>query len=131
MCAEGGFTSPQQIADFVKENIFNKSEISRYASLVDRAAGMGDREAVRIVRQGAEALYYGAEAVASKLRKDNLSEPLTIQLWGSVLLHCEPLATRLKQRLTAELCNITVLYPALTALDSALQIANNIARQRL
>lgn len=131
VCAQGGFTHPQQIADFVKENIFNKSEISRYASLVERAAAMGDREAVRIVHQGAEALCHGAETVAEKLRKDNLSEPLTIQLWGSVLVHCEPLAACLKQRLTAELSNITILYPALTALDSALQIAGYVARQCL
>ncbi|MFA9381248.1 MAG: N-acetylglucosamine kinase [Acetanaerobacterium sp.] len=130
MVRKKGLASPEEIAAFYRDNIFNKGEIARYAVVVEPAAEQGDAEALRIERQGALALYAGARTVAGKVRRDTSGLPLQVLLWGSVLMHYQAFSQQVTALLQNGLAPVEISHPALSTLDTALRIAKQTADGR-
>lgn len=123
--AQQPFPDTVALNTFAMEHICDKPAIAGLARLADQAAAEGDAIAAHILLKSADDLYAILRDALQALPIRDL-ENVQVLLWGSVLVHCAPVAARVRQRLRADF-SLCAEYPAGSALEESLRVAPSSA----
>lgn len=121
--AHQSFSDTVALNTFAMEHICDKPPIAGLARFADQAAKEGDAIAIRILLKSADDLYAILQDALQSLPTGDLAK-VKVLLWGSVLVHCSPVVTRVRQRLKTDFA-LDAEYPVGSALEEALRVARN------
>lgn len=124
---ESGLDTLEKINDFINQNLFEKSQIAKFAELGYEAAKKGDVEAQKVHKACADKLYLLVKDTMSKL-EDSMQIEMDLWIWGSVLIKNELIQGYLSQAITEKLQMLKLRIPHRSAIDTAVMIAMNHAR---
>ncbi len=118
---QSGLRTQNAITKFCYQNILEKSKIAAFAPLVFQAAECGEAEALRLLKEAAQALLHGALVLSM-----HTGAFPSIFLWGSLLLKSDLLSNLLKELLVIHFPGSVVKAPEDTALCTAIRLARQI-----
>lgn len=122
-----GLHTPHQIARCFYDHVEKKSEIAKYAPLVNQTAQRGDAVSIAILDEAAEKLWRNISTVARQICPDK-HQPFTVQLWGSVFLHSTHIYDTVKRLIQETYPQAVVEISSRSALDTALEIAFGVEK---
>lgn len=120
--------NPYQIARYFYNHLEQKSEIAKYAPLVDQSAQEGDAVAASILDEATEKLWLNIGAVARRICPDGRGA-ISVYLWGSVFIRSRRIYTGVERLVQETYPQAVVAIPPRSALDTALEIAFRIGKR--
>ncbi len=118
-----GLNTLDKMDDFINANLMEKAEIARLSLFAFQAAALGDREALRLHRECAQALWSLIRDTIGKMDLTCSGERLNLWLWGSVLVKNDMIRNMVEEKVREAVPDIETGIPEKSALDTALKTA--------
>ena len=96
--------------------------VKRVPILVDKACEMGDPYASEIIAHAIDSIVWLGDSIVKKLDLEQ-EEHFKMSIWGSVALKCPYIFPGVKAAWEGKYPNCEVVYPAMSAVDGAVQMA--------
>lgn len=124
---ETGLDSLEKLDDFMNANLMEKSQIARLSLLGYEAAKAGDKRAVEIHEECADALWGLIRDTVYKMDLSIPPEKVSLWLWGSVLVKNDMIRDLVKEKVQGKFPGMKIGIPQTSALDTALTAAMGLS----
>lgn len=116
-----GIDTPSELVQWCHQNLRNKDVLAQLAPIVEQAAAANDACARRILDKAADQLFELIATLAQRMQP--LEGPLSVLLWGSVLMQNHTIRHALSQRIQQAYPLASPQLLKCSALDCAVQLA--------
>lgn len=121
LISASGIKRPGDLNDYAALYTQERSKVACYAPLAGEAAEKGDKEAIRILDECAEALFM---LVSDAAKKIGTADRHKVWLWGSVISEASAVTPVLEEKLRA--AGFSFGFPPCTALEAALGVSKKL-----